>query len=502
MLPITSVTLCAVPWSHGYRHIVDFASRETQASYILSKAVKTYTNFTMVRNDGYIRVPEHVDNLTTCNYVAFKNSGRWFYAFITRMQYVNDDTTWVYFDFDIVQNWMTQYTLAESFVIREHVTDDTIGVNTVPEGLETGDWIGDGRAVESGASVGLMSIIVAVTEVWTGGTTFVPIDGGLYNGIYSGCKYFGFNLIDLAPLNAFLKHYTETSGKADSVVSIFMMPATLIGTFENGAEIPNSNNAIRRSITAISRPTTLNGYTPRNNKLFTFPYCFLYLSNNSGGASVYRYEEFSGTPAFELYGPVAPNPTIKINPTNRIDGNRQDYGLTLAGYPLCSWTSSPYSNWFGQNAGSLALAGASSLLTITAGIATGNPLQLSNGIGSAVSQVAQLSDRTVQPEQSRGTLNSGSANCAISENDFKFYCKTVKAEYAKIIDDFFTCYGYKVNRVKVPNLTGHAGFNFVQTAECVVLGSAPADIKKQIEDIYNSGVTIWHNGDTLGDYGI
>ena len=43
----------------------------------------------------------------------------------------------------------------------------------------------------------------------------------------------------------------------------------------------------------FTKPSTLNGYTPKNNKLLTFPYCFMNVSNNNGSTNSLRYELFN-----------------------------------------------------------------------------------------------------------------------------------------------------------------------------------------------------------------
>ena len=38
---------------------------------------------------------------------------------------------------------------------------------------------------------------------------------------------------------------------------------------------------------------TIDGYKPKNNKLFCYPYNFVYCTNNEGVHAVYRYERFN-----------------------------------------------------------------------------------------------------------------------------------------------------------------------------------------------------------------
>lgn len=85
-------------------------------------------------------------------------------------------------------------------------------------------------------------------------------------------------------------------------------------------------------------------------------------------------------------------------------------------------------------------------------------------------------------------------------NGFSFYKMSIKKEYAKIIDDFFSMFGYKVNEVKIPNVTGRQNWNYVKTIDANILGDIPQEDMQKLKDIFNSGVTFWHNPNTFLDY--
>lgn len=40
------------------------------------------------------------------------------------------------------------------------------------------------------------------------------------------------------------------------------------------------------------KPTKIDGYTPKNKKLLTYPYTMLYVSTRNGKGAVYRFEFF------------------------------------------------------------------------------------------------------------------------------------------------------------------------------------------------------------------
>lgn len=61
-------------------------------------------------------------------------------------------------------------------------------------------------------------------------------------------------------------------------------------------------------------------------------------------------------------------------------------------------------------------------------------------------------------------------------------------------------YGYQVNSLKLPNITGRTNWNYVKTLECNIVGSLPESGVEELKEIFNNGVTIWHNPATFLDY--
>ena len=76
----------------------------------------------------------------------------------------------------------------------------------------------------------------------------------------------------------------------------------------------------------------------------------------------------------------------------------------------------------------------------------------------------------------------------------------IKYEYAKCIDDYFTMYGYKQNKLAVPNLHARSRFTYIKTSNCKISGGAPTSDITAIENIFNSGIRFWVNPADIGNY--
>ena len=99
--------------------------------------------------ENSIKVEKDTASLYDCNYLMFQNTGymdasgrtRWFYAFIDRVDYVNEATSEIFYTIDPMQTWLFDFKLADCMVEREHVRDDTIGANIVAEPVTAGQYI-------------------------------------------------------------------------------------------------------------------------------------------------------------------------------------------------------------------------------------------------------------------------------------------------------------------------------------------------------------------------
>ena len=140
--------LSNIPFSSDYKHTRWFDTQTEQTNYFLGKNVvhsMEQANFQRIEGRHIIAVNESIDKLHLSNYVMFQNAqynNRWFYAFITKLEYKQRGTTWIHFEIDVVQTWMFYMRFNPSFVEREHRAlwnaDGTPVLNTLDEGLDYG----------------------------------------------------------------------------------------------------------------------------------------------------------------------------------------------------------------------------------------------------------------------------------------------------------------------------------------------------------------------------
>ena len=501
--PQGNVYLCKTKLEKDYKNQLTFANVSAQQTYFNSTIAHTFSDYTYIKKDGVINVGANYDDICDCDYLFYRNVGfttKYYYCFIKDMEYVNENCTKIYFETDCYQTWLFDINYSKCFVEREHVNDDTIGLHTIPENLELGEYISNGYERDNELST--LCYVIQVSE-WVNDVNN-PLATN-YGGIYSaGGAYICDTIVEVVNI---VQAYQ--SGREDAILNVYVVPKKIVNNTNTSLQYSGQNSPVTWT-KSFAKPTTLNGYTPTNKKLLTYPYCYLILDNNCGQSNILQYENFStNNCTFEMAGVPTVGGSIKCAPTNYKGEDRyQQEGVMCGKFPTCSWAGDPYTNWLTQNSVNIGLGVASAGLTIVGGVA-----MMATGVGvgagagaivaggfSIAQTLGQVYQHSLIPKSAEGNINGGDINTCYDMNKFYFIKMSIREEYAKVIDDYFSMYGYKVNSLKVPNITGRTNWNYVKTINCNFTGNIPQTDLEIIKAMFNNGVTLWHNPSTMLNY--
>lgn len=510
--PNTTIKLLHnVPLDNTYEHTILFSSVDEQANYFASLTKHNLSNNTYQRvQRGVAKIGISADSCYDCNYLMFQNTNygnKWFYAFIQKVEYINNSVCEVTFELDVMQTWLFDFALKQCFVEREHSATDVIGEHIEPESVELGEYVFNDYSPITHMSD--MCICIAIVDVEN-------TDGTLYDGIYGAAKLWVYDSTDVTSVNAKINEYTQ---KPEAIIGIYMFPKLFLG-----GVIPETHllgygaTAIRTFVTlnAVEETDTLNGYLPKNKKLYTYPYNFYHVDNASGGELSLRYEFFeNGKPVFQITGTVTQPVTAVIRPCSYkgIQGHTEVGGYTtlntesiqLNNYPVCSWNIDSYKMWVAQNSAPIALNTIASIGQTVVGAQYStqpNAVIGASTIGQVSNILSQMYQASIRADISKGAFNNGGVNTANFTQQFYGGRCSVNKKFAKIIDDYFTRYGYSCNVVKTPNIESRPHWNYVKTIGCVTAGSVPCDDMRTICNIHDKGITYWKNGNEIGDYSL
>lgn len=521
-----------VPLDPNYENTYWFANKAAQKSaFDTSYLAYTFTAQSYCRATGNaIRVQRNPDDLINCNYMAFRNTSfgdKIFYAFIDEVAYINNSTAEVRFTIDVLQTYFRDVTFMPSFIEREHSATDNIGDSVTPEPSITSgqEVISNYKLLDDGITSGLYSVIVTSHDLLNPNTSdfiFTTSSAGNLSGASLAGEYNVCNIVPDTLQDFFnvMDNYIKVAGE-NGILAMYCIPRmAYTGGWDSSHPWLAKNVGVNLSgIYAQSLPKpsvgdTINGYTPKNNKLYTYPYCYLKVHNCSGSDNEYRYEYFTSDNAvFRLStSSTTPDQSVYCTPQNYRGFNLDwESSLIYDTYPASSFITSQYSNYIGNNSNRL-LAGQISRVVsavTTAASAIENPVGaiagLANNAMAGANEYAMLQDLRSQTA-TLGGMASGYFNLLYDQNFFVAYRVTVNSTVARQYDDYFTRFGYSVNQIKFPNFIlgkGRKIFNYVKTKGASITSKdAPADAIKKMKEIFNSGTTVWLQLGNVGNFGL
>lgn len=585
----TVILLTATGLSPDYRHTYRFKSQAEQTAFFKTFIFQEFDALTYQRvNSNTIMLERNATNVYSCDYLMFNNirggadpgSERWYYAFITNVEYVNEHCCYVSYMIDDLQTWFYRVFLTDDdypapppmYIIRQH-TSDVLYSNTQPDDVDLG-----GETLYDDYN-GWSNLAVKPTFNNVNNST------GHYSGIYGGwLPTIAIPYGDQAqisnrsgvpsPIRIKPFKYARNEGGGNdgdalynfiesldgteqlTIVDMFMYPEELLNTPDTQDKIPDRPGYNGKVITeecskpgkvANANPWHDNDWIPTNNKMYTYPYCYLLVTNGCGQSMTYRYEYFNRTrdsAIFDISGTCMPDPEFYCVPRDYAsldDGDAMSM-VTLAGVPKIPWITDQYKAYLAQtessrkveNAG-MAVKGAQALIGGLMGGVGGVLLGLS-GLGQQAQQAAgalggeagQLASAGIGMSANNGTnlINTGfdiastlaarqdrrnladSVNSASTPNatylhgtyGFKAYKAHIPVEYAKRIDDKWTKYGYPINQWGKPNIFSRPRWNYLQACSMCFDTKIPAMARQNIAGILSRGITFWDKDAKLGWY--
>jgi hypothetical protein len=443
------------------------------------------------------------------NYVRYNNNNGEgdIYAFVVNKKYINQGATRLDLKTDIWQTNLNNYVLKDSFVVREHSVTDAIGENTVPEPIQPQKYVNITTEVIKDYSSKTKDEMISKFVICWVLSAPIPVLGDLsglsfLGGLPNICYYY------VTTLNS--EHIEKmaglinSSGLGDNVISCILIPADylILGQTEDNDIMFVIGNRPSNTYVTNRIKDSLVDYVPKNKKLFTYPYNYCLLSNNLSEIEL-RYEDFFANGEvmfFECYFAISEQPSFSCVPKHyRHEQFSYENCITYNGFPQIAWKYDAYKNYLALNANSIifsAFSGATNLITSTLHGAQGFASQSMEIAG----KMAGMADKAMQ---SKNAKNIVPPNAQLYNGSAGVYLKKICLgfEQAKMFDDYFTKFGYATNEIKMPNLTSRPYFNYVETQDVNIYG-VPYEDLTEFEQIFNRGVTIWHDTNNYLNYSV
>ena len=523
--------LSNVPLDKNYENSIDFLTETAQRTYFLGLTpIHTMVGATRVR-DGVIAVDVLADDILTCNYIMFQNTNfgtKWFYAFVTDVVYVNNKMTHIYYQIDDIQTWLFDVSLKECFVEREHTATDGMFEHLVDEGISTSEYVDCGIYSKIYDTYQAMlftqvtftpddedpseDVVTYAPAVIRGGAldSSVVINYDLQDqyGQWLEPQYdpssddaWGGN--DLDRLGATIYKLTQNQ-QSESIVALTVMPKYFVTGLRRTAVTDNLRFDNFTGSTQLD-----NNYVPKNKKLYNSPYCILKFCSTDGQEETLQPEYVNTNCEINIIANISPSPSLIAFPFQYANKTTDyEHAITIEDFPQASVAIDGYKAWCASGGLSKQIVGTVSgvsggvLNAVGSGIA-GNPIGVVGGVVSAGSSIADaiinIDVAKKLPAIRKGNVNAQPLAC---DKRVGYYIRRMclNSDVMKSVDDYFTMFGYKVNKVKTPNRRNRPYWTYLKTRGCHVDGGAPADAIERIEAIYDNGIRFWTDAQNVGKY--
>lgn len=503
-----------VPWDSGYRNLRYFSSASARDSWFASKAadISTYplndeghelvkvSHASPVRlGKGYV-ISENWDKWNQFNYLRFKNreysEGDWNYCFITGWEYISAHSAKVYFERDAWINNIGVMQFGDMYIERENT--DT--VNDLPEPVSINRYIRKMSWTEDPSGLNTLYCLLASTRM-DGEAAECTIDRVKYP-MYLDTSY------DISNILQTVKQFVD-AGRDANLVMAFALPGEYV--------LRDDVHTISFKTKEVVASRKTGSYTPKNKKCLRYPFCYCQIGDYTGNSQILKWENGSGGSLhFWIRGGVGGNGLAQMSQRLSTGGSASDDGYTTSiahsiSVPI-GLTGGGYASWLAQNMATIngqqqqqAISTGSQLAGTVGSAITGAAIggkagvagALVGGIAGAAIDLAgfEISQNTMMANAEFTPTNAqvpqGSIVPLYTMGLLGFFALSVypcKSEMVAL-DNFFTRYGYTVNRIGKPNI--HGSHYFIKTSGAVVTGKCPQEERNLIMAALDRGVTFW-----------
>lgn len=390
-----------VPLSPDYINTYWFSSATEQYNFFQSQFSNVTALNTMYqrKNRGWLRIQTSYSQVWNVSYMMFRNApataldgttvvrsgyeDRWWYAFVDKIDYINDNVVEVHYTIDVIQSYMFAVSYEDTFVDRMTQATNYAGDNLIDEGLPIGEYVYDtseellfSDTGANGRALSVMKPIIPATinidyHDSTDGDSSNPVRTTMQennNGMLTGCLMLDptveLETSDTRKAQTWLANLPGS--KVNGILAILMCPTII--TDVHGYNW-NTSPKVKLFSQKLTRSNSLKNYTPVNKKLLTFPYNALQIVSSDGSSITFAYEMFADLSdikfsldvvyTFPVQGILYPSGAYKHGTIKSLTT------IPLPTLPSCSWSNDTYKAWAAMNTGFIATSIAGSVVDAT-----------------------------------------------------------------------------------------------------------------------------------------
>lgn len=564
-IPNSTLYLCKnVDLDPNYNYTIDFDNITAQANYFDSKIATEFEineGYSYIRDSQTLKVQANIDDLLGINYLFYNNGNKRYYAFILDKKYVSDTCTAITFKIDVMQSFMYDYQLKESFIDRQHEdrfnlvnnvltpiyskTDENIDLGKVYKVIESNVIKNDNRATTL-QNVNIAWYTIVCSDKLLQNETITNMYG-VHSGYYiyflpvvignNGGYHFTFSGAELETDITEITKSPKTLAVFLSKYTPFSVSYSLVGTDRievnlNGSEWSSllvgtttgyrvisagslkvsqpreffSRNIFTESVPSINDLKQMKYET----KLLTSPYCKLIVRANEDKAE-FAIEEFTNNIKLSMGFDYSYNNKMLIKPKDYLGGNLDNVVISTNNNEM-ALLNDAWRNYEAQNKASLRSgilsSGALASAGVIFGVATGG-VGLALAGGAILSQASQITNEIIKrhniqetPDSLKKAMGSIVVDRLIKDNNMLVELHEIDNDHKVRVYNYLYHYGYKCNNFITPNLRSRYYFNYIKTIGANIETNIDASYKNELVQIFDNGITIWHYRDSTTFKGV
>lgn len=539
-IPNTTLYVGIVPWNSDLKNVQSYDSRAVQISTIQGLLTHKYEHINIIRRDSDLILKGVNEDLTQCNYLMYQNadiSNKWYFAFIDNVQYNSLNSVIISHTIDVWQTYQFDITYYKNLILRSHVakSTDTVGRWLAPEPISVApeferkhnvfndlswtpqyvlhstsvfnnttkkyEYKGNGTGATLSAEYGIfvnndddVQTVVKNYGKLSAAEALKSNDDDEYSNWIS--DLLTGQTIDKAVKLISTTSISQLQDHRNELIGLYAVPAWV----HDGTNKYATNNIKKKEVTTTLPTETLAcGYAPRNKKMLS-SLCKAYLFYNENGFKLPLKPELftSDTPVF----------TVKST-----ELSTNGFLLQIGSYADYTAKTNKISYNCENRLGYDANTGLDKVLnTLTSAVGVVNAVgsvasqAFAGNVGGAVQGTVGAVQQSINMIDALGQrgVNTGASGDIMSITEKRampvFADVSPTEAQCRYIDDYLDVYGYAINEIgKISTyMKNRSNWNYIQVANCNIKVSAPNDDFNKLKQMFESGVTIWHNH--FGDY--
>ena len=340
-----------------YQNIWAFNDTTERSEWLNSRPHTTFENCKYWKYGEPIKLEVPFVDAMDFDYVEITNnagevgSEKIYYCFITNRAYLSDNLTVFYVDVDIVQTWYVDTAGVPCWKKDAMIAKSTAPINP-PRGTAN-DFPAIDPICQGFISSPPLYGVVIYSAINLSNLNNIAYTSAVIDGQYTAAPPY----VMKADVNAIMNliNTVNEKGYTGAISGIYIFPAIYCNNafLTTTPKLAIGTDFYQDARITIYRPTSCDGYTPKNKVLLGYDYTYFTVNNGFGETIKYNFEFFDGDPLFGVRLCLAGgSPSMVCYPINYITGadeEQKQISQKITVPVSCSYLNDSYKIWLAQS---------------------------------------------------------------------------------------------------------------------------------------------------------